>query len=102
MEDVVGIIAVFVGLPWVVFSGIAKVKAAKAAEGVGMRASELDALVRRSVADAVGPLQRRIETLEAIATDDEPSRSRLDPGPLAADPLDPTRAERAPSRRARS
>ena len=91
MEDIVFAVALFVGLPWAVFTGLAKVEAAKAKEGGGLRASELEALVRSAVADAVDPLRQRIETLEAIATDDEPRRvslggpgdDRLDPAVLA-------------------
>ena len=86
MEDIVFAVALFVGLPWAVFTGLAKVEAAKAKEGGGLRASELEALVRSAVADAVDPLRQRIETLEAIATDDEPRRAddgRLDPAVLA-------------------
>ncbi|MDT7857103.1 hypothetical protein RQM47_10660 [Rubrivirga sp. S365] len=82
------IFAVFIGLPWAVFAGIAKVKAANAAgrggEGTELRASELRAMIEASVEEATAPLVRRIETLEAIATDDEPARAgRLDPATLA-------------------
>ena len=91
LEDIIEVLAIFVGLPWAVFAGIAKVKAAKAVEQGGLRASELQALVRSAVADAVDPLRQRVETLEAIATDDEPRRrtsdtagdGRLDPAVLA-------------------
>ena len=84
--EVIATLAFLIGMPWVIFSGVAKVKAAKAMEQGGLRASELEALVRSAVADAVDPLRQRIETLEAIATDDEPRRAddgRLDPAVLA-------------------
>ena len=71
------IFAVFIGLPWAVFTGIAKVRGANAVgrggEGQELRASELRRMIERSVEEATAPLVRRIETLEAIATDDEPA-----------------------------
>lgn len=84
--EVIAAIALFVGMPWAIFSGIAKVKAAKGLEGGGLRASELEAIIRRAVEEATEPVRRRLETLEAIATDDEPTYSdpgRLDPAVLA-------------------
>ena len=90
ITELFAIFAVFIGLPWAVFSGIAKVKAANAAgrggEGQELRASELRHMIEASVEEATAPLVRRIETLEAIATDEEPGRSgagRLDPATLA-------------------
>lgn len=76
---------VFVGLPAVIFDGIAKLKRAdaKAKEGGAMRKSELEALIRGAVEDATEPLRRRIETLEAIATSDEPQGGRIDPAVLS-------------------
>ena len=76
---------VFVGGPWAVFTGIAKVKAAGAAKSVkagGLRMSELKALVEEAVADATAPLRARIESLEAIVTDEEATH-RLDAALLA-------------------
>ena len=93
--DVVAILSVFVGAPWAIFSGIAKVKAASRGEGESLRKSELEALIQDAVAEAVEPFQRRIETLEAIATDvdDDPRRidaavlaDALEPDPVSADP----------------
>ena len=71
-------------MPWAVFSGIAKVKAAgavgRSGEGQELRASELRHMIEQSVEEATAPLVRRIETLEAIATDDEPHGRRSQPG----------------------
>ncbi len=76
--------ALFVGLPWAVFSGIAKVKAAGSSrEGESLRKSELEALIQEAVAEAVEPFQRRIETLEAIATDEDAGQRRIDAAVLA-------------------
>lgn len=92
------IIGVVIGGPWALFTGIAKVKAAGrgGAEGTEIRASELRRMIEAEVAEATAPLVRRIETLEAIATDDEPGgrlvdgrgapavgAGRLDPAALA-------------------
>ena len=74
--EVIAALALFVGMPWAVFTGIAKVKAAKAGEGAELRMSELRGLVEDAVAEAAAPLAARIETLEAIVTDDEPSARR--------------------------
>lgn len=73
------VLALFIGAPWVVFTGIAKVKAAgQSASGPDtLRRSELQALVAEAVDEATAPLVARIETLEAIVTDDEPA-GRLD------------------------
>ena len=78
---ITSILAVFVAAPWVVFTGIAKVRAARADEGAELRMSELRGLIDDAVAEATAPLAARIETLEAIVTDDEPR-------PLLADALD--------------
>lgn len=73
---------VFVGGPWAVFTGIAKVKAAGVAKTVrsgGLRRSELKAMVEDAVADATAPLRARIQSLEAIVTDeDDAAAKRLD------------------------
>ena len=81
--EVFAIAAIFIGAPWAVFTGIAKVKAANAKQGAGMRMSELRQLVDEAVADATAPLRARIETLEAIATEDEHATRRLDAALLA-------------------
>ena len=102
-------IALFVGAPWAVFTGIAKVKAAgSSGRGQGMRRSELEALIRAAVEDEVAPLRRRLETLEAIVTDEDAATDRIDPAVLA-DVLEPdgaregrVEAPAAARRRARS
>lgn len=81
--EVLAALILFVGAPWAVFSGIAKVKAAGAKQSAGMRLSELKALVDEAVADATAPLVERIEVLEAIATEDEHATRRLDAALLA-------------------
>ena len=93
--ELLAAVALFVGTPWAVFTGIAKVKAAGASgrggDGQELRASELRRMIEASVEEATAPLVRRIETLEAIATDEEPGRAgaqtagagRLDPATLA-------------------
>ena len=85
--EIVAMLIVFVGGPWAVFTGIAKVKAAGAANsiksGSGLRMSELKGLVEDAVADATAPLRARIEHLEAIATEDDHSSRRLDAALLA-------------------
>ena len=97
--DVIAILSVFVGAPWAIFSGIAKVKAA-GGEGESLRRSELEALVQDAVAQATEPLQRRIETLEAIATDVDADTRRLYAAVLAdalepdPDPVDPAAVRR--------
>ena len=93
-------IALFVGMPWAVFSGIAKVKAASRGGGDSLRKSELEALIQDAVADAVEPLQRRIETLEAIAINEDSGQRRLDAAVLA-DALEPDAEPAAPAARRR-
>jgi hypothetical protein len=96
--------AIFVGLPWALFTGIARVKAAGAGDGTELRVSELQGLIDEAVAEATAPLVARIETLEAIVTDDEPTaRPRLanaldalpDDEDLGAKPVDAGRRTRA-------
>jgi len=90
--EAIAALALFVGMPWVVFSGIAKIKAASMGAGSGggaqLRKSELQALIEVAVEDATEPLVRRIETLEAIAIDEQGHQDRLDAAVLA-DALDP-------------
>ena len=102
---ITGVLAVFVGMPWVTFQGILKIKQANRS-GTELRRSDLEAIVADAVEDATQPLRRRIESLEAIATDTdlEAGRSALDAAVLAgvledADDLDEPSAVR---RRARS
>lgn len=78
--EILAMLIVFVGGPWSVFTGIAKVKAAGTSKaGGGIRRSELEAMVEDAVADATAPLRARIESLEAIVTDEEGAATkRLD------------------------
>lgn len=81
--EVLAMFIVFVGGPWAVFTGIAKVRAAGAAKAVkasgGLRRSELAAMVDDAVAEATAPLRARIEHLEAIITDEDAAAAkRLD------------------------
>lgn len=93
--EAIAVLSLFIGLPWVVFSGIAKVRAAGATtlrSGRGtseIRKSELDALISASVEDATAPLLRRVEVLEAILTDEDAAMDRIDPAVLAG-VLDPS------------
>lgn len=95
MEEVVGIISVFVILPAIIVQAVVKVKQARyqaearTGSSDGLRASDLQRLIREAVEDAVEPLHARIDALEGA---DGPER-RLDPAALAdaldADRLDP-------------
>lgn len=94
-------IALFVGMPWAVFTGIAKVKAAGRGPGEPagrnqLRRSELEVMIEDAVDDATAELRRRIETLEAIAIDEERAQDRLDAAVLA-DALEPDDLEEAPA-----
>ncbi len=81
---ITAVMAVFVGMPWITFQGILKVKQANAeGSSTELRRSDLEAMVADAVEDATHPLRRRIETLEAIATDTEAEQSRLDSAVLA-------------------
>ena len=84
--EVVALLSIFIGLPWVVFSGIAKVKAAGSRSsgkgGSGIRKSELEALIAVSVEEATAPLLRRVEVLEAILGDENEALDRIDPAVL--------------------
>jgi hypothetical protein len=87
--EAIAILSLFIGLPWVVFSGIAKVKAAGSTtlpSGRGsseIRKSELAALIEASVEEATAPLVRRVEVLEALLTDEDEAFDRIDPAVLS-------------------
>ncbi|WP_420457589.1 hypothetical protein [Rubrivirga sp.] len=86
--EVIAAIALFVGMPWAVFTGIAKVKAAGGGDrarsgGSEIRKSELEAIIGVAVEDATAPLVRRVEALEAIVTEDDAAFDRIDPAVLA-------------------
>ena len=92
--EVIAAIALFVGMPWAVFTGIAKIKAAGGgapargrAGGPEIRKSELEAMIDRAVDESTQSLVRRIEVLEALATEDDLAMDRIDPAVLA-DALD--------------
>ncbi|MEM0963976.1 MAG: hypothetical protein AAGK21_15725 [Bacteroidota bacterium] len=96
------IISLFVALPWITFRGIQALRSP--AGGTSMRKSDLDALIEESVRDATASLQRRVEILEAIVTEEQESMDRIDPAVLA-DALDPVADDEGPAaarRRARS
>lgn len=95
--EVMAAFALFVGTPWAVFTGIAKIKAAGGGSGGGtsLRRSELEAIIETAVEDATAPLVRRVETLEAIVTQEEAAMDRIDPAVLA-DALDHDAEEEGP------
>ena len=86
MEELVAIISIFVILPAIIVSAVSKVKQAKyeaqarSATGDGLRASELQRLIREAVADAVEPLQARLDAMEHEA---EAAGGHLDPAVLS-------------------
>lgn len=107
MEEVVAIIAIFVILPSIIVQAVTSVKKAKykaqASHGDGLRASELQRLIREAVEDAVEPLYDRIDQLEGRVPESRPE-ARLDPAVLA-DALDDPEADDEPAaarRRART
>lgn len=89
MEEVIGIVSVFVILPAIIVQAVTTVKKAKyeaqarSGSSDGLRASELQRLIREAVEDAVEPLHARIDALEGSADED----GRIDPAVLA-DTLD--------------
>ena len=86
MEELVAIISIFVILPAIIVSAVSKVKQAKyeaqarSGTGDGLRASELQRLIREAVADAVEPLQARLDAMERSA---ETRPGHLDPAVLS-------------------
>ena len=83
MVAVLVMFILFVLFPAVVGSMVVSARKAGGGRGEELRLSELERLIDAAVEDAAAPLRRRIETLEAIVTDDEPDRQRLDPAALA-------------------
>ena len=97
--EVIAALALFVGMPWAVFSGIAKIKAADGGgsrDGASLRKSEREAIIGAAVEDATAPLRRRVETLEAIVTQEDGAMDRIDPAVLA-DALDHDAEAAAPT-----
>lgn len=81
------IVSVFIGMPWVVFSGIRKLRAQKMTGRAGdgdLSAAELRAMIRDATAEAVGPLAARVADLEERLGDEsvDELRARLDPALL--------------------
>ncbi len=90
MEDVVAILAIFVLLPAIITQAVVRSKRAKyeaearIGSGDGLRASELQRLIREAVEDAVEPLHARLDALEGGTPDPSPRPAgRLDPAVLA-------------------
>ena len=93
---VIAILSIFIGLPWIIFAGIAKVRGAGDGGGTSLRKSELEAIVEAAVETATAPLVRRVETLEAIVTQEDEAMDRIDPAVLA-DALDHDAEETGPA-----
>lgn len=75
-SQVLALVILFIGAPWTIFTGVAKVKASQARgalNGGELRMSELRRLIDTAVEEATEPLLARIETLEAIVTDEDPA-----------------------------
>lgn len=83
MAEFLTVVVLFVAAPWVVFTGVAKLRRAGRHDGESLRQSDLHALIRDAVDRAVQPLERRIETLEAIVTDEDPAAVPRDAAALA-------------------
>lgn len=90
--EVLAMVILFIGAPWAIFTGIAKVRASNHSstqDGSALRMSELRRLIDQTVAEATAPLVARIETLEAIVTDeDAPSGNYGRAGRIDAELLD--------------
>lgn len=81
------VVSIFIGMPWVVFSGIRKLRAQKTSGRAGdgdLSAGELRSMIREAVGEAVGPLAARVTDLEERLGDESIGeiRSRLDPALL--------------------
>ncbi len=89
MEPILISFFLFVLFPAVIFKGIARIKAAKATAQASsaeeMTASDLRAIVREAVEDAIAPLSTRIADIEDRLGDEsvESLRARLDPALLS-------------------
>jgi|GEM_PF-6949145 len=81
------IVSVFIGMPWVIFSGIRKLREQKSAGRAGggdLSASELRAMIHDAVGEAITPLADRVTDLEERLGDESVAdlRARLDPALL--------------------
>lgn len=81
------IVSVFIGMPWVIFSGVRKLREQKSAgrgSGGDLSASELRAMIHDAVGDAISPLADRVTDLEERLGDESVAdlRARLDPALL--------------------
>lgn len=111
MTEVFVVFILFVLLPAVLLYGIKeikKVKGTKVSSGGGeLRASELRAIIREAVEDAIEPLSTRVADLEERLGDEsvDDLRARLDPALLAdaiEQDLDTDDVARVVARRTRS
>lgn len=103
------IVSVFIGMPWVVFTGIRKLREQKMGSRTGggdLSAGELRTMIRDAVSEAVGPLAGRMADLEDRLGDETVAeiRARLDADALADafdvtdDAVEPVRPARARTR----
>lgn len=101
MEELVAIVSIFVILPSIILHYVTQIKRSKyeaqQGSGDGLRASELQRLIREAVEDAVEPLHERLDALEARALE-----ARLDPAVLADALDDPEADEEAAAARRRT
>ena len=97
------VFTVLIGLPWVIFYNVRRIKEARyrsqqGSGSDGLRMSELQALIAVAVEDATEPLQQRIEELERMS-----EIGLLDAASPALDlDLDAEEPEATPARRSRA
>jgi predicted oxidoreductase len=103
------IVSVFIGMPWVVLSGIRKLREQKMSGRTGdgdLSAGELRSMIRDAVGEAIGPLAVRMADLEDRLGDEtvDEIRARLGADALADafdvtdDAVEPVRPARARTR----
>lgn len=89
MEYLIGLVTVlllFGFLPYQAFKTFREKSKYKESSGDTLRRSELEQMIREAAEEAVEPLRKRVETLEAISTDpDEELEGRVDPNLLLED-----------------
>lgn len=86
MDDIAAIVSIIVIFPSIIAYAVVSVKKAKyrameSGGSDGLRASELQRLIREAVEEAVEPLHDRLDALDAA--DRRPEAARLDPAVLA-------------------